>query len=170
MKSLYVVRHGEAAYTSGAGDHGRPLTPRGARCAGELGAMLQRLGEAPDQLLSSDALRASATAELARSSGGWVAGVEHDPELYLAPPAGLMAAARAAHAGASRLVVVAHQPGLSDWVGQLLGAPGPRFAPGTVARVDLDLAEWGALGPGCGELLWCVGPGEAAAFRGSSGG
>lgn len=164
MKVLYIVRHAEAAYRSGAGDHGRPLTPRGEGCARELGAMLTRLSQAPDQVLCSDAERAATTAALARAAGGWTAELERASALYLAPPAGLMDAARAAHGAAGRLALVAHQPGLSEWLGQLIGATAPPFAPASVARVDLDIESWAELRAGRGSLRWLVKPGEAPGF------
>lgn len=159
-----MVRHGEASYDSNSGDHGRPLTPRGELCARELGGMLARLGQQPEQVIASDAVRACTTAELARAEGRWSAPVESDPLLYLAPPVVLTAAARRARSDASRLVVVAHQPGLSDWVGRLTGGAQPAFAPASVACIDLGVSSWEDLGPGAGTLRWLVGPGEAAAF------
>lgn len=164
MRTLYIVRHAEAAYSSDSGDHGRPLTPRGEICAREFGLMLSRLVQEPDQVLCSDAVRALATASAARLEGHWSAPIEPDPQLYLAPPVVLTAAARRARPGTSRLVVVAHQPGLSDWVGRLTGGALPAFAPASVARVDLEIAAWEDLGAGTGTLRWLVGPGEAATF------
>ncbi len=165
MRTLYIVRHAEAAMTSASGDHGRPLTPRGELCARELGAMLGRLGQGPEQLLCSDAQRAQETAESARAAGSWGGNIELDPDLYLAPPLTLLAAARRAPAGVTRLMVVAHQPGLSEWLGQLIGGPQRSFAPAAVACVDFDLAAWEDLGSGAGTLRWMVGPGEAGAFE-----
>ncbi len=164
MKALYIVRHAEAAYSSGSGDHGRPLTPRGELCARALGAMLARLAQQPHQVLCSDSVRARRTAEVARSDGEWNAPVELDPLLYLAPPEILTAAARRAHPETERLVVVAHQPGLSDWVGRLTSGAQPAFGPAAVARVDLEISSWRDLGPRTGTLRWLVGPGEAHAF------
>jgi phosphohistidine phosphatase len=164
VRTLYIVRHAEAAYSSDSGDHGRRLTPRGELCARELGAMLARLDQAPDQVLCSDAVRARATAEAARAEGRWSASVEQDSLLYLAPPEILTAATRRARPEAGRLVVVAHQPGLSDWLGRLTAGGRPAFAPASVARVDLEVASWREVGPGTGILRWLVGPGEAHAF------
>jgi phosphohistidine phosphatase len=165
MRTLYIVRHAEAAMTSASGDHGRPLTQRGGVCARELGAMLSRLGQAPEQLLCSDAVRAARTAEAAHAEGGWTADVELAADLYLAPPLTLTAAASRARPGTTRLMLVAHQPGLSEWIHLLTGGPPLSFAPASVARVDLDLSSWGDLAPGSGTLRWMVGPGEAGAFR-----
>ncbi|MBL6756414.1 MAG: histidine phosphatase family protein [Planctomycetes bacterium] len=164
MKTLYIVRHAEAAHSSASGDHGRPLTPRGELCARELGAMLARLAQQPDQVLCSDSVRARTTAEFAHAEGEWVAPVELDPLLYLAPAEILTAAVRRARPETARLVVVAHQPGLSDWVGRLTSGAQPAFAPASVARVDLEVSSWRDLGPGAGALRWLVGPGEAHAF------
>jgi len=165
MRALYIVRHAEAAMTSASGDHGRPLTPRGELCARALGAMLVRLGQEPGQLLCSDALRARMTAEGARAEGRLGAEVELVPDLYLASAQTLTAAARKARVESTRLLVVAHQPGLSEWIHRLTGGPQLAFAPASVARVDVDLSSWADLSPGTGTLRWVVGPGQAAAFR-----
>jgi len=164
LKVLYVVRHAEAGFSSGGDDHGRALTARGELCARELGAMLTRLGQAPDEVCCSDARRAADTAAAAREAGGWSAEPGLHPGLYLAPPADLTAAARGAREDTARLLVVAHQPGLSGWIAALTGGPAPPFAPASVARVDVDLDHWGELAPGAGVLRWIVGPGEATRF------
>ena len=169
MRTLFVVRHGESPFPAGTDDHARPLTPRGELCARELGLMLTRLGEAPEQVISSDARRAVETARAALAAGGWGAEPHLDRTLYLAPPADLTAAVRAARADVRRIMVVAHQPGLSQWVADLTGAEAPAFAPASVARVDLAAGGWGSLGPGSGTLRWVVGPGEAAGFMGPPG-
>lgn len=164
MRTLYIVRHAEAAFSSDSGDHGRRLTPWGELCARELGAMLARLDQEPDQVLCSDAVRARTTAEAARAEGRWRASVEGDSLLYLAPSEILTAATRRARSEAGRLVVVAHQPGLSDWLGRLTAGGEPAFEPASMARVDLQVASWREVGPGTGTLRWLVGPGEAQAF------
>ena len=47
MKTLYIVRHAEAAHSSASGDHGRPLTPRG-----ELAELVLRQGVPPTARMS----------------------------------------------------------------------------------------------------------------------
>lgn len=58
--SLILMRHGEAA-SSAPSDKERPLTPRGLRRVGEVGAQLVELGFIPNHVLSSDARRAAET-------------------------------------------------------------------------------------------------------------
>lgn len=110
MIELVLVRHGEAG--SGSTDHERPLTAHGRTEAATMAARLAEAGFRPDVVLSSSAVRAVQTAEaFARASD---ARVVRDPDLYGAWSDSLMdAAAAAGRDGAARVVVVAHNPGMS---------------------------------------------------------
>jgi phosphohistidine phosphatase len=119
MKSLYVLRHGQAEPESAAaGDHERELTRRGradvARAAGELA---QR-GNLPTLLLSSSAVRARQTAEgcVAAWPGSVTLTLTVREELYLAEPVSYVAALAEQGEPHGAVMVVGHNPGLEALV------------------------------------------------------
>ncbi|MFN3949028.1 SixA phosphatase family protein [Microbacterium sp.] len=111
-----LARHAKSDWADeGLDDHDRPLNARGRRDAPAMARTVLRAGVRPEVVLASTARRARETAEaFARA---FDADVTEQPELYLAEPATLLAAARAA--GVDEVMVVAHDPGMSALVSRL---------------------------------------------------
>ncbi|NOT30361.1 MAG: histidine phosphatase family protein, partial [Planctomycetes bacterium] len=146
------------------GDRARALKGRGRKAARLVGRYLTKLGEAPEFVLSSDALRARETAELAREEGGWSAPLELTPAIYESGTDGLLRQIRAAEAAVTRLLLVGHQPGLSLLIGELTGNE-PDFPTAALARIDFELERWSAVAPRSGHLVWLVTPDGIGAQR-----
>jgi phosphohistidine phosphatase len=116
MIQLVLARHAKSDWGDpSVDDHDRPLNTRGLRDAPEMAKRVVRAGVRPEILLTSTALRARTTAGYFAAEFG-VTAIEQE-ELYGAPPEALLAAARAS--GASEVMVVAHDPGLSELVSEL---------------------------------------------------
>ena len=83
-KQLILFRHAksdwDAPYSS---DHSRPLAKRGIKAAKAMGRFLMDTGLIPDQVVSSSAVRAMATVQLAAKAGGWIAPITKKESLYL---------------------------------------------------------------------------------------
>jgi phosphohistidine phosphatase len=157
-KTLLLLRHAKSDWDADSGDdHDRPLARRGLRAARRVGAALTALGRAPDAVLTSSALRARRTAELAAEAGGWRAPVEVDGALYLSPPAAVLERVRQRQDAAASLLVVGHEPTWSGLVEELTGAR-VRLPTAAVARIDLDIGSWGEIRPGGGTLIWLLTP------------
>jgi phosphohistidine phosphatase len=147
---LWLVRHAEAQLeASSGGDHERALTRRGSAEATRAAKRCVELGWQPQLLLASTALRTRQTAEiLARSfglSGGKLRLLE---SLYLADPDEIMRAASEAGPRIARLMIVAHNPGISACAQRL--APGAglgSFNTAGIACFELALPDWSQLGP-----------------------
>lgn len=118
MIQLMLARHAKSDWAQpGLADHDRPLNARGARDAPEMAKTVLRQGVRPATLLSSTALRARATADaFAAEFGVEVTALE---ALYGASGDELLAAAR--ETGADEVMVVAHDPGMSELVSRLAG-------------------------------------------------
>jgi phosphohistidine phosphatase len=72
VKTLYLLRHAKSDWNNAFdGDHDRPLAPRGIEAAERVGRVLAAAGEIPDRILTSSAVRARTTVELAAESGDW---------------------------------------------------------------------------------------------------
>jgi phosphohistidine phosphatase len=164
--SLYLLRHGkaESAVPVGGGDHERVLRRRGRKSAQIIGRFLARLGEAPECILSSTAVRARETAEIAREAGGWSAPIDERRAIYAATTEALVREVGSCAGAPERLLLVGHQPGLGLLIAELTGSE-PDFPTAALARIDLELEDWSALRPHSGRLAWLVTPETIAAFR-----
>jgi phosphohistidine phosphatase len=137
-----------AAYSS---DHDRPLNERGVRSARSMGRLLASEGIEPQVVVSSTALRARSSAELAIEAGGWEAELRLDPSLYDSGPGEVLSAGASTAPEVSRLMLVGHQPTWSMLVKVLTGER-VDMKTASVAVVEMDLDSWGALPTGSGSL------------------
>lgn len=142
MKTLLVLRHAKASPDdSSISDHDRPLTKRGLKAARRMGELLREQQLVPDHVLSSTAERARTTAELTAQESGYVAPVELLRELYLAEPPAYLEALRRVPAGAERVLVVGHNPGIEALLFRLTGAT-EHMPTGALAACELPIASW----------------------------
>ncbi len=158
MHRLMLFRHGKSDWHAEyAQDRDRPLNPRGERAANTMGVVLRRLGEAPDRIVSSTAVRAESTAEMARLSGGWSGPLELADALYGASPAGVLAVAARQGGDAERLMLVGHEPTWSMLTTQLTGGR-VDVRTGTVVAIDLDIDDWSQAPQASGTVAYALHP------------
>ena len=143
MIRLVLVRHAKSDWGNPSlDDHDRPLNARGLRDAPRMARELAATDFRPEAILSSTALRARTTAEAFAAE--FDLAVDLDPELYGAPASTLLA--KAAAGGARRVVVVAHDPGMSTLAerlseGEIGHMPTCAVATFTWREDDWDLAQ-----------------------------
>jgi len=130
---LYLFRHGDAEHETGD-DAARRLTEKGERQARAAGAALAALGEQIDACLTSPKVRATDTARLACES---LPGVEPEfaPEL-----AGGGFDAPGLAAGRGNVLLVGHEPDLSNEIARLTGGK-VKLRKGGIAIVDGSTLE-----------------------------
>ena len=158
MRRLMLFRHGKSDWDAEyAQDHDRPLNNRGERAANTMGVVLRQLGETPDRIVSSTAVRAESTAEMARLAGGWAGPLEVSDDLYGTSPAGALAVAAKHGKDAERLMLVGHEPTWSMLTTQLCG--GRVAVPtGTVVAIDLDIDDWSQAPKSSGTVAYALQP------------
>ena len=145
MKRLILLRHAKSSWSNDRlADADRPLTDRGERDAPRMGARLLERGIRPDLVLSSPAVRARSTARFVAGPLSYEAGdILLEPALYLATPEKIMEVVAAQLDSVDSLLVVGHNPGLTDLARALL----PDFAledlptSGTVV-IDFSADRW----------------------------
>jgi phosphohistidine phosphatase len=143
VPEIIVMRHAAAVpAAAGASDFERELSGPGRVEAVQAARRLA--GEAPgiDRILYSPAHRTAATArivaaELALAGDAMVA----VPSLYAANAAEIRAAIAREHGGARVLLVVGHNPGISDFGGEL-AQRGRHLHTAGYARQALDDEDW----------------------------
>ena len=157
MKTLLLMRHAksdwEADYDS---DHDRPLNDRGLKSARLMGRVLADEGLVPDLIISSTALRARSTAELAAETGNWDSELVLDRSLYDEGPKGVLERGASAP-NVNRLMLVGHQPTWSMLVAAVTGERAD-MKTATVAVIDLDIESWADLPDASGTLTRVLEP------------
>lgn len=129
---LILVRHAHADWPDYAGrDFDRPLTPRGLDDARATARAIHDAGHQPALLIASPALRTRQTAEIIAAELQLPPGsVRFVEGLYNASHRLLAAEARAAAAEAPLVMMVAHNPGVSELARVLAGDPeAPPYKP-----------------------------------------
>lgn len=156
MPSLLLLRHGKSQWeTEVARDEDRELTSRGQRSAKAVGLFLARAGEVPDMAVTSPAVRARTTLDLAIEAGRWPCPVRVAGELYRTQPEPVLHLVRGEAPSTERLLLVGHEPTWSTVVELLTGAV-VRFPTAAIARVELE--RWQDAVRGGGTLSWLLPP------------
>jgi phosphohistidine phosphatase len=152
MRTLLVMRHAKSDWNADYGrDHERPLNNRGVRSARHMGRLLSEEGRVPALVMTSTAVRARSTAELANEAGDWEAEIVLDPNLYGTDADTAIGVASDAP-DVERVMLVGHQPTWSTLVAVLTGEP-VEMKTATVAVVEFDIDEWRGLAAGQGRLV-----------------
>ena len=155
MPHLLLLRHAKAE-RDGARDHDRALTGRGRRDAALMGRFLTAAGKVPDLVLTSSALRARATAELAIEAGGWRCALRETEALYDTSVERALGVARSSGKGGT-LLLVGHEPVWSALVAALTGGGEVRLPTAGLADLAFE-GDWAELAPGSGVLHALVAP------------
>lgn len=153
MLRLTLLRHAktEPQY-SGQKDWDRALEARGERDAAEMARRLKERKLKPERILTSPALRAVGTTSIvARILGVAPGNVLRDERLYLASARALLCVIQELGGAAGHLMVVGHNPGISEF-GDQIGAQRRLDHMPTCAVYTLrfDIQDWS-------ELIWASG-------------
>ncbi len=158
-RSLYVLRHGKSDWEAPHGDdHERPLKKRGRLAAKQIGVFLTHIGEEPEVVLSSSAVRARVTAEVAAEAGDWSAPLEVTRALYEATADSVLERLHGVRDEYARALLVGHEPTSSSLIAVLTKSAAPAFPTAALARIDLAVESWKEVEPGRGILVWLVNP------------
>ena len=174
-RTLILLRHAKSAWPD-VPDHDRPLADRGRRDAPAAGRWLRAAGLVPDRVLCSTAERARETWRLAGaelSGGGPGAGpaVTFEPRVYGASAAGLLGLLHEVPGDARAVLLVGHEPAMSELA---LTLAGPAVDAGRHGELDRIRAKfptaaiavleftgsWSRLGPGGARLARLVIPSD----------
>jgi len=130
MRTLVLMRHAKSDYPDGVTDHDRPLAARGDREAGLAGDWLRETAPTIDAVLCSTATRTRQTLERT----GIVAPVSYLQRLYGATPAAMIGEINQVDAAVNTLLVVGHEPTVSQVSLSLATYPGSD--PEAIQRIE----------------------------------
>jgi phosphohistidine phosphatase len=145
MKRLTLLRHAKSSWAEiSLSDHERVLSERGERDAPKMGKRLAIRKVRPSLIISSTAARARRTASLIAEALKYpVEFLQSEKDLYLSTPEAIIELVAGQEDNFSDLMVVAHNPGLTDLANQLLPALQLDNLPtcGAVA-IEFDTKKW----------------------------
>ncbi|WP_078120134.1 SixA phosphatase family protein [Thiosocius teredinicola] len=159
MLSLILFRHGKSDWDANyASDHERPLAPRGKDAARVMGRALAAMGQIPDLAISSSALRARDTLQLAARAGRWRCPMRIESTLYENTPHDIIEWIAALDETPETLLLTGHEPTWSALAAKLIGGGLIRVPTGSMLRIDFDIEAWKQIGKEKGELRWLLPP------------
>ena len=159
MKTLILFRHGKSDWGADFGsDHERPINERGVRSARLMGRFLAAADQVPELAVTSSALRARTTLELAAEAGQWDCPIEVTDDLYNTYADAVIARIRMGDDGVDAVLLAGHEPVWSELAGGLIGGAHVRVPTATMVRIDFAVARWHDVKPGGGTLMWLVTP------------
>ena len=126
QRHAILVRHAHAEWPAYVGtDFDRPLTPQGLADAQSAAAAIRDAGHRPELVLTSPARRTQQTTQIIAAALGLPdTAIRPMDALYNAGPEALDTELRRAFATAGLVLLVAHNPGISELARKLTGDPG----------------------------------------------
>ena len=168
MKTLGLYRHAKSGWADPrARDFDRPLSERGRRGAVAMGEHIRNYGIRWDRIVASPAVRCAETIELGYQAVGRTYAVNWDRRIYLASSATLLDLLREVEGDPAALLMVGHNPGLEDLIFDLVPDDGScplrdiveeKFPTAAFAVLELDVAAWADVAPGCARLVHLTRP------------
>lgn len=158
MKTLYILRHAKSDWAADySADHERPLNKRGVRAAKHIGRFLAMAGEVPSLILTSTAVRAKTTVELAAAAGGFEeVPVTTTRSFYESSPGRVLDEVRRTSDEHASVLIAGHEPTWSGLIEMLTGAR-VRMVTAGLARIDWDVERWSEI-DGNGDLTFFMTP------------
>ena len=144
MKTLTLVRHAKSSWKDTTlADHDRPLNKRGERDAPFMAGRIDAAGIRPSLIVSSPAVRAWTTAKtIARHLKYPLEFLQREKDLYLASLEDLLDVVAAQDNAFNSLMVVGHNPGLTDFANFLSPGLTDNLPTAGVVAVKIDRDDW----------------------------
>ena len=158
MKTLYVLRHAKSSWDNAElADFDRPLNDRGESTAPFMGEFMAANGFEPQVIVSSPAVRARRTAQLAKEGANMPAEIIYDDRIYEASPRTLQTVAASIDDRFDSAMLVGHNPGMEGFV-RLLTGRSEEMPTAALAVIDLDIERWAEIDTGLGALRRLIRP------------
>jgi len=144
MKTLTLLRHAKSSWSNtGLADRDRPLNKRGEKDAPEMGRRIDVAGVRPSLIVSSPAVRAWSTAKIVADILNYPTEfLQREKQLYLASLDDLLDVVVQQDEGFNNLMIVAHNPGLTDFANFLCPGLTNNLPTAGVVSVTIDQDSW----------------------------
>jgi len=168
MKILGLFRHAKSDWNDARlRDFDRPLNERGREGAAVMGRHIFEHGIRWNRIISSPAVRATQTVEIAAEAAGTNPAINWDRRIYLASSASLLDLLRDQEDDPGTILMVGHNPGLEDLIFDLVPDDGgspmrdiveEKFPTAAYAVLELDIDSWSEADEGCARLVHLIRP------------
>ena len=144
MKILTLVRHAKSSWGDAAlSDRQRPLNSRGERDAPVMGKRIVEHGIRPSLIIASPAVRAWTTAKIIAEEISYpLEFLQREDSVYLASLDDLLDVLVAQDVGFGSLMLVGHNPGLTEFANFLVPGITNNLPTAGVVSVQLDRDDW----------------------------
>jgi len=144
LKTLTILRHAKSSWSDASlPDAKRPLNRRGKRDAPIMGERMLEHGIRPSLIVSSPATRAWSTAKIIAEAINYPREFLHkEKSLYLASLDRILDVVVAQDNGFNNLMIVGHNPGLTDFVNFLVPGLTSNLPTAGVVSVEIDQDDW----------------------------
>ncbi len=144
MKTLTLLRHAKSSWKDTTlADRDRPLNKRGERDAPKMGRRIDAAGIRPSLIVSSPAVRAWRTATIVAKALGYpLEFLQREKDLYLASLDELLDIVMQTDEGFNNLMVVGHNPGLTDFANFLQPGLTHNLPTAGVVTVNIEQDSW----------------------------
>lgn len=140
-------------------DHDRPLAPRGRKAAPEMAEWLVKNGYVPEVIRCSTACRARETADFVLNHLPKKIPIDVLGVLYHAPPETLKGVAAKVAPEVSRVLLVAHNPGMYELLNEFTSHDTP-FPTAAIACLEAESSTWGEFFSSEPQLKFLITPKE----------
>ncbi|MGB5164903.1 MAG: histidine phosphatase family protein [Woeseiaceae bacterium] len=156
MKTLTLLRHAKSSWrNTGLADRDRPLNKRGEKDAPDMGRRIGAAGVRPSLILSSPAVRAWSTAKIVADVLNYPTEfLQRENQLYLASLDDLLDVVVQQDEGFNNLMIVAHNPGLTDFANFLSPGLTNNLPTAGVVSVTIDRDSWNLFERPATELVY----------------
>ena len=166
MKSILLFRHGKSNWKAQYdNDHERPLSKRGVKAAKLMGKYAFQIKQVPNKIISSTALRAKSTAELAMKFGKWDSDLSLDSDIYHSSTETLRSIVARQDPNINYICLVGHQPTFSFFLNEITGENLLTFPTASMAKINLPIYRWKEIEHAKGVLSWFKKPKELMPFK-----
>lgn len=163
MKTLLLLRHAKASSNEPAvSDFERSLNDRGRKEAEEIGEFIATQNITIDLVISSPAVRAQQTTELALRAAQLSPELRFEQQIYEASPARLLEITSQIEDSRDSVLLVGHNPGMEELLALLVGVE-HHMPTASLAKVKLSRKKWDQIITGDGVLESFARPGELKA-------
>ena len=165
MKILTIVRHAKSSWSDASlTDAKRPLNRRGKHDAPMMGERINDHGIRPSLIVSSPATRAWSTAKIIAEAINYPREfLQKEKSLYLASLDRILDVVVAQDNGFNNLMIVGHNPGLTDFVNFLVPGLTSNLPTAGVVSVEIEQDDWSLYERPATKLLVHDWPKKAAA-------
>ncbi len=159
-KYLFIIRHAKTEeIQAGQEDFDRKLRPRGHSDAKQMSEVLIDLGQKPDKIYCSPAMRTKQTAKIFCEELSFnLEEVTYEPSIYEASLRALLQVLADFDAASERVFLIGHNPGLCMLADFLTGANIYDLPTSGIICIRFEIDTWEEISKGLGHLEWLKTP------------